>query len=203
MKLPSINHIIVAVVISAILGALAHFSFPMFGWDKLSAQQVFLNGSAMGSFIALIFASLFGLLQRGAATSTSASGGQRKTIFVGNLAFKANSEQLRELFAKYGHVHTVRIMTDRMTRRPRGFAFVEMDEKPSAKAIKALNGQEFMGRELRHESNHTTSDGQRHERHGRQSDQRHDHQEHGGNQQSHGPVQQLADHLVAQISTRG
>ncbi|NOR51539.1 MAG: RNA-binding protein [Gammaproteobacteria bacterium] len=91
---------------------------------------------------------MFGLIQR-SESSGEAGSDQRKTIFVGNLAFKANSEQLRELFAKYGTVHTVRIMTDRMTRRPRGFAFVEMDEKPSAKAIKALNGKEFMGRDLR------------------------------------------------------
>ncbi|MCW8826509.1 MAG: RNA-binding protein [Gammaproteobacteria bacterium] len=150
MNLPTINHIIFAVIISAILGAAAHFTFPIYGWEKLSAQQVFLNGAAIGSFIALVLASIFGLLQRGAASSSaSTNSGQRKTIFVGNLAFKANSEQLRELFAKYGNVHTVRIMTDRMTRRPRGFAFVEMDEKPAAKAIKALNGLDFMGRDLR------------------------------------------------------
>ena len=150
MKLPSINQIMVSVVIAAILGAIAHFSFNVLGWSGMAPQQIFTNGMAIGSFIALIIASMFGLLQIGSTSTAAAeSGGQRKTIFVGNLAFKANSEQLRELFSKYGSVHTVRIMTDRMTRRPRGFAFVEMDEKPSAKAIKALNGQEFMGRELR------------------------------------------------------
>lgn len=150
MNLPSINQIMVSVVIAAILGAIAHFSFNALGWSALEPQQIFVNGAAIGGFLALLIASIFGLLQRGGAAAPAAeSGGQRKTIFVGNLAFKANSEQLRELFAKYGNVHTVRIMTDRMTRRPRGFAFVEMDEKPSAKAIKALNGKEFMGRELR------------------------------------------------------
>ena len=149
MNIPSINQIMVSVVIAAILGAIAHFSFNALGWSEMGPQQIFTNGAAIGGFIALLLASIFGLLQRGGSTSAAESGGQRKTIFVGNLAFKANSEQLRELFAKYGNVHTVRIMTDRMTRRPRGFAFVEMDEKPSAKAIKALNGKEFMGRDLR------------------------------------------------------
>jgi len=148
MNLPSINQVMVAVVIAAILGAIAHFSFGLLGWEEMSGNQIFLNGAAMGSFIGLIIASMFGLLQRSTA-STTANSGQHKTIFVGNLAFKANSEQLRELFTKYGTVHTVRIMTDRMTRRPRGFAFVEMDEKPAAKAIKALDGKEFMGRDLR------------------------------------------------------
>lgn len=150
MNLPSINQIMVSVVIAAILGAIAHFSFNSLGWSEMGQQQVFTNGTALGAFVGLLIASIFGLLQKsGSASQAAEEGGPRKTIFVGNLAFKANSEQLRELFAKYGNVHTVRIMTDRMTRRPRGFAFVEMDEKPSAKAIKALNGKEFMGRELR------------------------------------------------------
>jgi len=43
----------------------------------------------------------------------------------------------------------VRIMTDRVTRRPRGFAFVEMDEKAIPAAIKGLDGKEFHGRNLR------------------------------------------------------
>jgi hypothetical protein len=148
MNLPSLNHIMVSVVSAAILGAVAHFSFNMLNWADLAGQQVFTNGVAAGSFISLVIASIFGLLQRGSSAAAT-DNGQRKTIFVGNLAFKANSEQLRELFAKYGNVHTVRIMTDRMTRRPRGFAFVEMDGKTAPKAIKAINGLEFMGRELR------------------------------------------------------
>ncbi|QEP45189.1 RNA-binding protein [Ectothiorhodospiraceae bacterium BW-2] len=79
---------------------------------------------------------------------------ENKTIFVGNLAFKANSEQLRALFARYGEVVTVRIMTDRLTRRPRGFAFVEMEGRGAMKAIEALDGHEFLGRELRVNEGH-------------------------------------------------
>ena len=149
MNLPSINQIMASIVIAAILGAIAHFSFNTLGWSEIARQQIFTNGVALGGFIALLIATILGLLRPDGSSSATKSGGPRKTIFVGNLAFKANSEQLRELFAKYGAIHTVRIMTDRMTRRPRGFAFVEMDEKASVKAIKKLNGKEFMGRELR------------------------------------------------------
>jgi RNA recognition motif-containing protein len=46
-------------------------------------------------------------------------------------------------------VHSVRIMKDRATRRPRGFAFVEMESRGAAKAIKGLDGLEYMGRNLR------------------------------------------------------
>ncbi len=82
------------------------------------------------------------------ATATTDSG-EKKTIFVGNLAFKASPDELNELFSKYGNVHSVRIMKDRATRRPRGFAFVEMNERGAAKAIKKLDGMEFLGRNLR------------------------------------------------------
>ncbi len=150
MNFPSISQVILSVVIAAILGAIAHLTFNMLGWSAMDRQQLFTNGIALGAFIGLLIAAVSGLLQRvGNADQAAKERGKRKTIFVGNLAFKVDSEQLRELFAHYGKVHTVRIMSDRITRRPRGFAFVEMNEKPSVRAIKALNGKEFMGRELR------------------------------------------------------
>ena len=83
------------------------------------------------------------------ASTRRADTGEKKTIFVGNLAFKASPDELSELFTKYGTVHSVRIMKDRATRRPRGFAFVEMNERGATKAIKSLDGKEFMGRKLR------------------------------------------------------
>lgn len=72
-----------------------------------------------------------------------------KTLFVGNLAFKANRHELNKLFSQHGQVHSVRLMTDRVTRKPRGFGFVEMAAKDAAAAIEALNDFEFFGRQLR------------------------------------------------------
>ena len=83
-----------------------------------------------------------------------ASGDDRQSIFVGNLNFNASREQVQALFAEYGEVISVRIMTDRVTRRPRGFGFIEMPREAAFKAIDALNGQEFMGRDLRVNEGH-------------------------------------------------
>ncbi len=72
-----------------------------------------------------------------------------KTIYVGNLPFRAYEEEIRELFAQYGEVHSVNLITDRETGRPRGFGFVEMDSDCAIAAIEGLNGTEFGGRTLR------------------------------------------------------
>jgi len=71
-------------------------------------------------------------------------------IYVGNLSYNADEQSLGDLFAAYGEVTNVRIMTDRETGRPRGFAFVEMTSDAEAnQAISALNGQENLGRQLK------------------------------------------------------
>jgi RNA recognition motif-containing protein len=72
-----------------------------------------------------------------------------KTIYVGNLSFSTTEDQIRELFAQHGTVHSVRLATDRQTGRPRGFGFVEMDPDAAQAAIEALDGVELGGRNLR------------------------------------------------------
>ena len=72
------------------------------------------------------------------------------SIYVGNLSYSATEEDLDGVFAEYGKVKRITLPTDRETGRPRGFAFVEMeDEASEEKAIEALDGAEWMGRELR------------------------------------------------------
>ena len=72
-----------------------------------------------------------------------------KKIFVGNLAFTANEDEVRSLFELHGAVESVSIVTDRDTGRSRGFAFVEMpDDEEAEQAIAALNGTEMGGRRL-------------------------------------------------------
>jgi RNA recognition motif-containing protein len=72
-----------------------------------------------------------------------------KNIYVGNLSFNATEDQVRDLFAQYGQVNSVAMITDRDTGRFRGFGFVEMEDAAANAAIQALNDTEFDGRTLR------------------------------------------------------
>ena len=70
-------------------------------------------------------------------------------IFVSSLSFKAKKEDLAELFAPYGEVSSTRIIHDKVTRRSKGYWFVEMDnEEEGNAAVAALNGTEHMGRTI-------------------------------------------------------
>lgn len=72
------------------------------------------------------------------------------SIYVGNLSYDVNQEDLNEVFAEYGTVKRVHIPTDRETGRVRGFAFVEMEsETDEDKAIEALDGAEWMDRSMK------------------------------------------------------
>jgi RNA recognition motif-containing protein len=72
-----------------------------------------------------------------------------KDIFVGNLDCGTSEDELRQLFAAYGPVDRVSIVTDRYSGKPRGSAFVEMASARDAdKAIAELNGTQFHGRKL-------------------------------------------------------
>jgi RNA recognition motif-containing protein len=71
-------------------------------------------------------------------------------MYVGNLSFSTSEQDLRTLFAEHGEVTDVHMPSDRETGQPRGFAFVTMDSKASmVKAIKAVNGTEHDGRDLK------------------------------------------------------
>lgn len=70
-------------------------------------------------------------------------------IYVGNLSYNTNDEDLREAFEAYGQVESARVMTDRESGRSRGFGFVEMPDKAEAQAaMEALNGTELQGRAI-------------------------------------------------------
>jgi len=72
-----------------------------------------------------------------------------KNIFVGNLDFAASDSSVRAMFERYGSVDRVNLVTDRLTGRSRGFAFVEMSNTEEAdRAIAGLNGSDFGGRAL-------------------------------------------------------
>lgn len=72
-----------------------------------------------------------------------------KSIYVGNLPFSATEDEVRNLFSAYGAVHTVKLISDRDTGRPRGFGFVGMNDGDAEAAISSINGMEMGGRTLR------------------------------------------------------
>jgi RNA recognition motif-containing protein len=73
-----------------------------------------------------------------------------KKLYVGNIPFSTTEDELRAVFEKHGSVASVNVITDRETGRPRGFAFVEMDEASAAdEAMRALDGSDLGGRSLR------------------------------------------------------
>lgn len=68
-----------------------------------------------------------------------------KNLYVGNLAFSVNSDDLRAAFEKFGTVSSASVVMDRETGRSRGFGFVEMSDGGDA-AISGLNGTDLQGR---------------------------------------------------------
>ncbi|MBU1318323.1 MAG: RNA-binding protein [candidate division Zixibacteria bacterium] len=70
-------------------------------------------------------------------------------IYIGNMSYDTTEDQLRQAFEGYGEVTSVKVITDRDSGQPKGFAFVEMSGQTEASAaISGLNGQDMNGRAL-------------------------------------------------------
>lgn len=70
-------------------------------------------------------------------------------LYVGNIPFSMDEGRLRSLFEEYGTVDSANVITDRETGRPRGFAFVEMQDADARRAMEELNESEVDGRRLK------------------------------------------------------
>jgi RNA recognition motif-containing protein len=143
MKSPQLVTVIVAAVFAVIAYVLS---------STLSSVTPVLVAAI--AFVSAFIAPLIG----GATSSDSSSASQTandsvnedvKTLYVGNLPYRANETTVRELFANYGSVLSVRLMKDKHTGKRRGFGFVEMTSKDLDAAITALNDTEFQQRTLK------------------------------------------------------
>lgn len=130
--------------IALVLAAAGYFLVPVIKIDQFTHSVVF----AMAAIVGVMLGGVLPRVTTGGSLMTADVEG-KETLFVGNLAFKATRDELQQLFSNYGTVHSVRLMIDRETRRPRGFGFVEMNSAGAKKALKALDGYEFAGRSLR------------------------------------------------------
>jgi cold-inducible RNA-binding protein len=71
-------------------------------------------------------------------------------LYVGNLSYNTTEDALRTLFAEYGEIESVNLISDRYTGRSRGFAFVEMStEQAAQQAMSGLNGKQVDEREIK------------------------------------------------------
>jgi RNA recognition motif-containing protein len=71
-----------------------------------------------------------------------------RKVYVGNLPLSATEKEIRRMFARFGTVHSINIVTDRETGRSRGFGFVEMEQEDAFAATSALDGMFFGKRHL-------------------------------------------------------
>lgn len=70
-------------------------------------------------------------------------------MYVGNMPFSMDEDQIRSLFGEFGELESINVITDRETGRPRGFAFVEMQDDDAKQAISVLHDKEVDGRRLK------------------------------------------------------
>jgi len=71
-----------------------------------------------------------------------------KSLFVGNLPWSVTEDELKAKFEEHVKVNAVRLITDKMTGRAKGFGFVEVDDSEMDKAISSMNGQKIGDREI-------------------------------------------------------
>ncbi|NQY66051.1 MAG: RNA-binding protein [Alteromonadaceae bacterium] len=142
MKFPQILTIAIIAIVLAVIGFLTAGMF-----------QADPNTVAASSFIGALLAPLINtFLSKASSTNNSndvTTTDNVKTLYVGNLPYRANESSVRELFSEQGTVHSVRLMKDKHTGKRRGFGFVEMSADDADNAVSALNDTEFQQRTLK------------------------------------------------------
>jgi len=136
MKLPDQKSFLFSVIL-AVLG----FVIVKFAFSSLALDPALLFGAGL----------LIGALVIAALSSASSEEAEvkTKTLYVGNLPYRANEGVVRALFEEQGKVFNVRLLKDKNTGKRRGFGFVEMAEADADKAINQLNDSEFQQRTLK------------------------------------------------------
>jgi hypothetical protein len=134
MKSPQALTLIVALVFAVAIYFLAGNAF------DLTNMSV-----AIVAFVCAFIAPLVGKSN----TSNQEADASIKTLYVGNLPYRANEAAVRELFSEYGQVQSVRLMKDKHTGKRRGFGFVEISSVDADEAVSALNDSEFQQRTLK------------------------------------------------------
>jgi len=144
-QLPSLKTYMVGLLVLIGIAILISLVLPSIGIDNKNVVLAVMAGLLVGHFVGTSVTT---------APATAAVNNRQiqnnvTTLYVGNLAFHTSKYDLYNLFKQYGKVHSSRIMFDKVTRKSRGFGFVEMNSKDAETAIEALDGMDFSGRNIR------------------------------------------------------
>ncbi|WP_455204883.1 RNA recognition motif domain-containing protein [Kaarinaea lacus] len=145
IQLPSLKSYSMGLLVLTLIAIASSVALPTFGIENHGVLLAVMAGLVIGHFVGTT-------VQAKPALRTATVSNSRqsvKTIYVGNLSFNTSKHDLYNLFKQYGKVHSSRIMFDRITRKSRGFGFVEMSSDAADAAIEDLNGSMFSGRDLR------------------------------------------------------
>lgn len=146
MKSPTLQTVIIAVVFAIIAYIVAYIVAPTMPVSStLVAGLVFIS-----AFLApLVIGKSSTSSHSSTDSNTNVADEDVRTLYVGNLPYRANETAVRELFSNHGAVLSVRLMKDKHTGKRRGFGFVEMAADDLDTAISALNDTEFQQRTLK------------------------------------------------------
>lgn len=136
MKSPNItSYVLIAIIAIAGFFALPFLSF-------LTVPTAFVTGTIITGIVML-------LVKSSDTQQDSTNNDELTTLYIGNLNYKVNENNIKLHFEKYGYVDSVRLMKDRKTGRRKGFGFVEVSANSADKMIKKLNDSTFEERTLR------------------------------------------------------
>lgn len=136
---------IINIILSVVLAIAGYFLLPVIA-TNLDSNVALAVGLLLGGILVPIISSQF---SGAAAVTEEADVDNSKTLYVGNLPYRANEQAVQQHFELQGQVHSVRLMKDRRTGKRKGYGFVEMTAAGAEKAIQNLNDSEFQERTLK------------------------------------------------------
>lgn len=136
---------IINIILSVVLAVAGYLLLPVIA-ANLDPSLALAIGLLLGGILVPIIGSQF---SGTSSVAQQADEENSKTLYVGNLPYRANEQAVQQHFELQGQVHSVRLMKDRRTGKRKGYGFVEMTAAGAEKAIQNLNDSEFQERTLK------------------------------------------------------
>ncbi|GAA0359262.1 RNA-binding protein [Bowmanella denitrificans] len=137
--------VLLYIVIGGLLAVLGYFVLPA---QAVSSNQALALGLIVGSIATPLLATLFGQQNASASGTDNDDNSDSKTLYVGNLPYRASEQDVKAHFSSHGTVVSVRLMKDRRTGKRKGYGFVEM-QGDAELIVSTLNDTEFQDRTLK------------------------------------------------------